>query len=130
MSEYVSVSIPESLARQARLLAQKRQRSLDSVISELLDSALPPAEQPRESDTAILREMEAYTRLHQELRKTHLGKYVAILDGALIDADTDAATLYERIDRRHPDRFVWITLVEEEPLAEIRFRSPRISTQS
>ena len=66
MSEYVSVSIPEALARRARELARERRRSLDTVIAEVLDEALPPGETPEPADgedEVVLREMQAYTCL-------------------------------------------------------------------
>ncbi len=77
-----------------------------------------------------MREMEAYIALHPALKANYMGQHVAILDGQLIDHDSDPAALYERIAARYPDRFVWLTAVEEEPLATVKFRSPRIAPQS
>ena len=134
MSEYVSVSIPESLARRARELARVRRRPLDAVIAEVLDKALPPSSPTLETDdredAAAVREMEAYSTLHPTLRKTHLGQHVAILDGQLVDHDSSPEALYQRIVARYPDRFVWQTKVEDEPLATLRFRSPRLISHS
>lgn len=124
MSDYVTVSIPKSLYRRARELAQARQRPLDAVIAEVFEQGLP-AEASEDDDPAVRREMQAYLALHSDLRTTHLGQYVAILDGQLIDHDQDMATLYGRIYDRYPDRFVWLTLVEDEPLPTLHFRSPR-----
>jgi hypothetical protein len=128
VAEYVSVSIPESLARRARELARVRRRPLDAVIAEVLDEALPPGGTPEpadDEDTAVIREMEAYTALHSALRKSHPGQHVAILDGQLIDHDRDPEALYRRIAARYPNRFVWLTKVEAEPLATLNFLSPR-----
>lgn len=129
MSEYVSVSIPESLVRRARELARIRRRPLDTVIAEVLDEALPPGEtfEPvDDEDAAVVREMEAYAVLHPSLRESFPGQHVAILEGRLVDHDHDQEALYRRVLTRYPDRFVWLARVEEETLATLNFRSPRL----
>ncbi|CUS04531.2 protein of unknown function [Candidatus Promineifilum breve] len=129
MSEYVSVSIPEALARRARELARERRRSLDTVIAEVLDEALPPGETPEPADgedEVVLREMQAYTALYPALRASYPGQHVAVVDGQLVDHDGDPEALYRRVIARYPDRFVWLTKVEDEPLATLNFRSPRL----
>ena len=129
MAEYVTVSIPEALVHRARKLARVRRRPVDTVIAELLDEALPPAEvvvSTEAEDATVTREMEAYVALHPSLKADYLGQHVAVLDGQLIDHDNDPAALYQRIVARYGDRFVWMTAVEEEPLTTLVFRSPRI----
>lgn len=132
MSEYVTVTIPEALLRRAKKLARVRRRPVDVVIAELLDRVLPDeaSSVANAEDEAVMREMEAYIALHPALKANYMGQHVAILDGQLIDHDSDPAALYERIAARYPDRFVWLTAVEEEPLATVKFRSPRIAPQS
>jgi hypothetical protein len=132
MAEYVTVSIPEALVHRARKLARVRRRPVDTVIAELLDEALPPAEvvvSTEAEDATVTREMEAYVALHPSLKEDYLGQHVAILDGQLIDHDADPAALYQRIVARYGHRFVWMTAVEEEPLTTLVFRSPRIIPQ-
>ena len=134
MTDYVTVSIPEALLNRARTLARARRRPVDAVIAELLDGALPAAEQPPSSEVAeeaaVRREMEAYVALHPALKVDYYGQHVAILDGRLVDHDADPAALYQRIVARYPDRFVWLTAVEDEPLTTLVFRSPRIVPQT
>lgn len=132
MSEYVTVTIPEALLRRAKKLARVRRRPVDVVIAELLDRALPDeaSSVANAEDEAVMREMEAYIALHPALKANYMGQHVAILDGQLIDHDSDPAALYGRIAARYPDRFVWLAAVEEEPLATVKFRSPRIAPQS
>lgn len=130
MAEFVTVSIPEALLGRAKKLARVQRRPVDVVIAELLDGALPPDEQPAaavaDDDAAIRREMEAYISLHPALKADYMGQHVAILDGRLVDHDSNPVSLYERIAARYPDRFVWMTAVEEEPITTLVFRSPRI----
>ncbi len=47
------------------------------------------------------REMAAYERMKSDLLKTHKGQYVAILDGQLIDADSDEVALAKRVYAKH-----------------------------
>jgi predicted transcriptional regulator len=124
MPNYVTISIPEPLYRRARELARAWQRPLDAVIAEALEQSLP-LESTGSEEAAVQREMQAYLALHTGLKATYLGQYVAVLDGQLIDHDQDMATLYGRINERFPDRFVWLTLVEDEALPTLNFRSPR-----
>ncbi len=133
MAEFATVTIPEALLGRAKKLARARRRPVDVVIAELLDEALPPDEQLptalTDDEAATRREMEAYIMLHPALQADFMGQHVAILDGRLIDHDPNPASLYERIAARYPDRFVWMTAVEEEPLTTLVFRSPRIMPQ-
>jgi hypothetical protein len=59
------------------------------------------------------------------LNAQYAGGYVAIYNGQLVDHDTDYGALFERIDDRYPDTFVWLTRVGDESMGTIRFRSPR-----
>ena len=133
MAEYVTVSIPEAIVHRARKLARVRRRPVDAVIAELLDEALPAAEEATATfeaeDAAVMREMEAYVALHPSLKADYFGQHVAILDGQLVDHDADPAALYQRIVARYGERFVWMAAVEEEPLTTLVFRSPRILPQ-
>ena len=64
---------------------------------------------------------EVAGNLRENVAKLH----VAIHGGRLVDHDTDYGALFERIDDRFPDRFVWLTMVEDEPIGTLTFRSPR-----
>lgn len=133
MTDYVSVSIPESLAQRARLLAQIQNQPLDAVVAEVLDEALPSEgllEAGNDVDAAVMREMIAYTELHSTLMHSHYGEYVAIFEGRLVDHDSDSAALYRRIIAQYPDQFVWLSRVEDEPLQTLHSYSPRLVPSS
>lgn len=68
--------------------------------------------------------MQAYIALHPQLKTTHFGQYVAIYGGQLVDHDADHAALYERIDARYPNEYVWMSKVEAEPMQTLHWRSP------
>jgi hypothetical protein len=132
MAEFINIAIPQTLYRRVRQLARDRNQPVDDVLAEVLDEALPMGNEPdstepdgADEDVAVEREMQAYINMHPLLKEKYLGQHVAILDGQLIDVDKDYGALYERIDAQHPDQFVWLATVEEEPLPTLVFRSPR-----
>ena len=63
----------------------------------------------------FLREEAAFERLLPELLSTIPGRYMAMLDGKVIDQDKNEFTLAERISGRCLERFVLIRRVSREP---------------
>ena len=128
MAEQVSITIPQPIYRRVRELARLRNRTVDDVLVEVLDQALPPDAMPdvADEDAAVEREMQAYIALHPMLKEKYLGQHVAIYNGQLIDVDEDYGALYQRIDAQYPDEFVWLATVEEEAMPTLVFRSPRL----
>ncbi|VAW40164.1 hypothetical protein MNBD_CHLOROFLEXI01-415 [hydrothermal vent metagenome] len=129
MVEHIAVSIPQTLYQRVRKVARSRNRSVDDVLLvELLDQALPldGKLEVDDEETAVSREMRAYLTLHPMLKEKYLGQHVAIFNGKLIDADKEYSALYQRIDERYPDQFVWLATVEEEAIPTLVFRSPRL----
>ena len=105
------------------LLAKHEQSVESDVVSgEDKDGASPG--DPRRQ--AMLREIEAYHRLHPELSKKYKGQHVAIFHGQLVDHDLDAEALLERTMTRFPDQVVLQRKVENTPEIVLRFRSPRL----
>jgi hypothetical protein len=109
---------------------------IDAIISELQAlkrqvSTIQPDEPeslvvpPAEEDTQVEQEKRAYLQLYPQLKKQYAGQYVAIHNSQLVDHDVDYGALFERIDDRYPDTFVWLTQVEAEPIGTIVVRSPR-----
>lgn len=104
------------------LLAKRGQRS-DS--NKALDEERNPFPvDPRRP--VLLREVEAYHRLHPELRDRYKGQYVAIFEGRLVDHDQDAEALLERTLVRFPGQIVLQRKVEDTPEVVLQFRSPRL----
>jgi len=136
MSSQVTLIIPDNLFTRAKQLTQVRKEKAADELVDLLDQILASAGSNEEEidedkdwteeDSAVEREMQAYIAMHPLLKQTHFGKHVAIYEGRLIDADADYDTLTRRIDAQYPDRFVWISTVDEEPIKTFVFRSPRL----
>lgn len=131
----VKLIIPDKIYARAKQLTQVRKEKSADELVELLEQILASAEQSEvevdeedwaEEDPAVAREMQAYIAMHPLLKKTHLGKHIAIYESRLIDSDVDYDRLTRRIDDHYPDRFVWISTVEEESIQTFVFRSPRL----
>jgi uncharacterized protein (DUF3084 family) len=125
MSDYVTVSIPESLYRRARELARVNHQHVDEVIAEALEQAFPVFYVDPERER-MQQEQAAYARLRDSLLITHEGQYVAIHGGEVVDADADETALLRRIDARFRDEVVHLRRVTREPERELRIYSPRL----
>jgi len=63
------------------------------------------------ADEQFEREVVAYEKLWPKLRKTHVGRWVAVKDGKVIDSDADQHALIERIRAKFPKEVVYFTQV-------------------
>ena len=66
-----------------------------------------------ELDQVFERERAAFERLKPELLKTHRGKFVAVVNEQVVDADTDRVQLVLRVYDRFGYRPIYVQLVEE-----------------
>ena len=143
MTAQVILELPKELYDRVQRLAHDRQQPIPELIADVLDlveengfvdefssTALSgDVDDWSEPDEAVEREMQAYLAMAPQLKKQFLGKYVAIHGGKLIDIDDNFEALYERIDAKFPDQFVWLTSVEEEAIPTIVVRSPHFVTE-
>ncbi|MCP4356723.1 MAG: hypothetical protein GY796_01735 [Chloroflexi bacterium] len=70
--------------------------------------------------------MDTYKKLHPQLVKQYLGKFVAIFQGELVDHDADKEALFFRIKENFPDQVVLQRQVLPDPDPLLHFRSPRL----
>lgn len=129
MTQNINVTLSDQAYRRIKRWAKARQLDLGDAIADFLVENLPDSDMlvipPATADPHIEREKAAYLRLYPQLKAQYAGQYVAIYNGQLVDHDADYGALFERIDDRYPDTFVWLTRVGDEPMGTIRFRSPR-----
>ena len=126
MIEQITISIPQTLYRRARELANKRNQPVNDVLEAAITLAeaemLPTASQEK----AMSQEEEAYQSMLTELVSQYDGAYVAIYQGQLVDHDADELALLRRLDDQYPDEIVLMKQVRSESLPELRIRSPRL----
>jgi hypothetical protein len=129
MTRTVHVNLSEGAYRRIKRWAEAHQQDIGEAIAAYLAENLPDGEgvPPSATDHDLEREKAAYLGLHPQLQDQYAGQYVAIHDGQLVDHDTDYGALFERVDDRFPDRFVWMTRVEDQPVRTIVVRSPRFA---
>lgn len=78
--------------------------------------ALKRSSSRRREETAQLEQARAFYRANREkLLSEYEGKYVAILDGRVIDSDADFSHLAERVYRREGVRDIFMPRVQEDP---------------
>lgn len=143
MTAQAILELPKALYDRVQRLAHDRQQPIPELIAEALDLAEEngfvdefssaaisgEVDDWSEPDEVVEREMQAYIAMHPQLKKQFLGKYVAVHGGKLVDVDDNFDALYERIDARFPDEFVWLTPVEAEAISTILVRSPHFVTE-
>ncbi|MEI2698768.1 MAG: hypothetical protein V9E94_10635 [Microthrixaceae bacterium] len=78
------------------------------------EELLPDEDDDAEWQQAMIREEIAYRQLHPTLYPKYEGRNVAILEGQLVDYDTDSVALYQRIRQKYPGKFVLMTPVRAE----------------
>jgi Family of unknown function (DUF5678) len=78
-----------------------------------------------ETQRAIHREAEAFRAQHAELLSQYPGRYVAMVQGRVVDDDLDQEALLARVEGKFPDLPVLIAQVLPEPEETYTARSPR-----
>jgi hypothetical protein len=133
MTQIIHVPLPEPTYRRLKKWAESRQQKVGPAIADYLTLTLPATEEvvvpSAGADPQVEQEKAAYLRLFPQLKRQYVGQYVAIYGGELVDHDEDYGTLFERIDERYPDTFVWLTRVADEPIKTLNFRYRPLPTE-
>lgn len=127
MTREVVLTIPDDVFRKAQQIATTQSRRIEDVLADsiaLKDTRVD--DDWSEPDKAFESEMQAYIAMHGKLKRTLFGQYVAVHGGKLVDKDTNYSALVERVRANYPDTAVWMSRVDEEPMATLTMRSPRI----
>lgn len=132
----IAIPLSEQTAERLRALAQQS----DTDISELLEKAVvqflaaDEFGKSRAASTAvdaqqrvIDREQQFYNARHAALRERYAGETIAMIDGNVVDHDTDRVALSRRIRHRYGNQPIFITPVLPEPIQQIEMRSPQIA---
>lgn len=99
--------------------AAREAKSVSDVVNDAVERYL------RERQLARLdAEVEAYERMHPQLKQKYFGQWVAVHNQELVDHDNDHAALYQRVRDKYGRAAVLIRQVMEQPTREIRIRTP------
>lgn len=132
MATKVTVELPDNIYQRAQEFARLHQQKVEEAIPALIEQGLAAGGTEAEiidrtkPNPVVQRERDAYFKLHPQLKEQYLGKYVAIYQGKMIDHDDEPAALFGRVQKQHPNEFVLVTQVHQEPIRTIVVRSPRI----
>ena len=110
----------------------------DTVTAQLQHKALKISKTPEElaeravreflrtaTRQAIHQEVQMFRARHAELLQEYTGRYIAMVQGQVVDNDEDQLALWARIDDRYPHTPVLITPVVAEAEETYTVRSPR-----
>lgn len=71
------------------------------------------------------KEVAAFEAMHEQLKQSCLGLYVAVHGGEVVDQDKDEMVLLRRIGEAYPDEIVMVDQVREQLPPDLVVRSPR-----
>ena len=122
MGTQVVLDVPKEVYRQIEKLAVTTERDITDVLLETITRTISPF--PVDPNRSVMNQnVETYKELHAELVMTHLGQFVAICDGRLVDHDPDPVSLLQRVRTQYPEKVVLRRKVEtvSEPQIQIRY---------
>lgn len=126
MAEQITITVSSKVYQKIAEQAQRKKQPVDALVHDVVANAF--VEQRDAVDPArvkMLAEVAAYHAMHAQLIESHLGQYVAIFQGELVDADSDKEALFERVLTRFPNEVVMQRQVQQEAEPDLIFRSPR-----
>ena len=73
------------------------------------------------------REVAAFASMHEALKESYLGQFIALRHGKVIDTDADEQALLVRVRERFPEDAILFRKVQETLPPVLVFRSPRFA---
>lgn len=129
MPAEITLTIPDDILAQAEADAAYYRKSIQDILVDALRQVYPAVD-PDSRHAQMEREVEAFQTLHPQLATTHLGEWVAIHGGQVVDHDADLDALIDRVrDRFGNDAVVMLDQVLPTITREIRLRSPRFVSE-
>ena len=128
MSTRILLDVPDNVYSQAEKIAARMRQDVSELLLDTIVRSFSPFPVDPKCE-AMNREVAAYKALYPELVRSHMGQYVAISNGQLVDSDTDPVALLERVRQKFSNQVVLRRKVESSDTPEIHVRRPRISSQ-
>ncbi len=126
MSEQITITVPNKIYRQIAKQAKKDRKNVSDIVKDVVANTFSQQKfSLNPTREKMLQEVAAYKSMHASLVKTHLGQFVAIYKGQLIDHDSDKNALFFRVKEKFPTQVVLQRQVMEDPDPILHFRSPR-----
>lgn len=119
-----AIVLQPQLMEQVVLIASQESRKPDELVESAVRDYLRGLQRKK-----IEAEVHAYESMHAELVKAHMGHYVALHRGQLVDFDEDFGALHQRVRQRYGNEAVLVRRVEALARPELLFRSPRFEAE-
>ena len=113
--------VPRPLVREAKAAAARRGTTLGRWVSDQLALAVGSSQAAPDAE-GLIEDMAWYESNQSLLERTYAGEYVAIVDRAVIDHDSEFERLAQRVFERLGTRSICMPRVGRR---EVRVRSPR-----
>jgi Family of unknown function (DUF5678) len=95
-----------------------------------VDICLQRPAHSRAEDSRFAGERRAFWAIHAELLRAYEGKYVAILNGKVVDCDEDKRALAKRLYRQYGYQPMYVQFVTAASLPIYHLSSPRPTIHS
>lgn len=115
-----------ALVRETKALAAREGVTLRAVVERALEREIHQVRGRSARLSEIGRDMEWYEANREALLERYEGRFIAIVDGDVVDDDADAEALAARISERYGTTSVFMPLCQREPRV-VGVRSPRIA---
>lgn len=116
-----SIVLKPDLAERVRRITKTEGAAVEDFVNQAIQERLERLEIEK-----LKTEVQVFERMHPELVKQHLGKFVAVHNGQVVDAGADFEALFIRLQQRLGDTPVLIRPVTAELTPELRAPSPRL----
>jgi glutamyl-tRNA reductase len=102
------IVVKPELYKRVEEAAREQKASVDEIFAQAIRRYLWELDRRKISE-----ESKAYREQHVELKTQHLGEYIAMHEGQVVDHDKDFSALRRRVRQRFGHTPVMITQVEE-----------------
>ncbi len=117
------VAIKPILQTKLERFAQMIDQSIEEIVNQAISQYLEYL-----SEQQLEFEIRAFERMHPYLKTHYLGKFVAIYQGQLIDADAEVEPLFLRLQNRFDDLTILIRQVTPLPEETYHFHGVQLES--
>ena len=116
-----TIELPQRLINPLQQLAIEQGSSIEAVIEDALTGYLR-----EQRHRLLLQEMERFRAQHEQLKERHLGQFVGLYNGSVLDHGPDGGALYNRLHQQYGDLPILIVEVTRTPEQEFMRLQRRI----
>ncbi len=116
-----AIELSTRLLNPLQEVARQEEASVEEIVERLIDRFLREHRHAR-----LLQEMERFRLHHERLQLQYQGQFIGMLDGQVLDSDTDGGVLHTRLVRQYGELPILIVEVTEQPEQEFKRLSRRL----